>query len=375
MRGGERKSSSAPIYPKHFGSNEIEKGVWLMHWTSLLLALGMTMEIEDAKGKKYPTDCVVGMVGKEMDLRIKFDKLPPQAELKVLQGEKEIAKVKTDSMGKASVPLKVSSTLRMGRKSLNMSYEAGEEEGVFEINTFFLVGEPRETPRNDKLNASLNLIDTIHESIEMPTTKQYVHELSKIVNRYYNPKVHYEPEDAWGVPNTWRSGGASCISNSYYLKRVCEVLGLPGKFDTVAIYANPESPHRVHFDGVDSPKSYKNTRQGQLEWFLVDDRNTRGGRVGGWGGMNHYEGCLVHDIEGVRTYYPGGTPFAYTDPTQVLNVFCCMAWARYDARQNEWQVMEVVSVYKGYGAIRGTYVNNAPAREPLLFRGGLFRRR
>jgi len=350
-----------------------------MLWPSLILALGMSFEVEDAKGKKHPADCVVGLVGKDLDLRIKMDKLPKNSRVVVRNGQKEIAKASADSSGKATVPLKVESTLRMGQKVLNLGYEAtqgsDEETGSMEIEVFFLAGEPRETPQNDKLNVSLGFISSIHESIEMPTPKQYVHELSKMVNRHYNPKVHYEYEDSWGVPNTWRSGGASCISNSYYLKRICDVLGLPGKFETVAIYANPESPYRIHFDGVDSPKSYKMTRSGQWEWFLVDDRNSRGGRVGGWGGMNHYEGCLVHDFEGVKTYYPGGTPFAFTDPRQVLNVFCCLAWARYDSRTNEWQVMEVIAVYKGYGAIRSQTVST---REPMIFRGGglgLFRRR
>lgn len=344
-----------------------------MLWTSLLLALGMSCEIEDSKGKKHPTDCVVGIVGKPLEFKVKLDKLPPKSKLSVRQGDKQLANTFTDGEGKASVPMKVDSTARMGQKNLNLAYEAGEEEGVVEVNVFFLAGEPRETPKNDKLSISLGYIETIHESIEKPTPKQYVHELSKMINRYYNPKVHYELDDAWAVPNSWRSGGASCISNSYYLKRICDVLGLPGKFDTVAIYATPEDPYRVKFDGVDSPKSFKNSRYGELEWFLVDDRNTRGGRTGGYGGMNHYEGCLVHEIDGTKTYYPGGTPFAYTDPQQVLNVFCCLAWARYDYAKNEWQVMEVIKVYRGYGAIRSTFVN----REPIIRGGGLglFRRR
>lgn len=175
--------------------------------------------------------------------------------------------------------------------------------------------------------------------------KDQVHSLSKHVGRHYNPANHFEDDDCWFVPGTWgvRGGGASCISIVRYCRAVLEVLGYPGTIKMDAVYARPDRPTVAALGGIDSPDIYRNG----MKLFLVDNRNTGNGSVGGFGGMNNYEGVLIYSGENNTVYFPGGTQYMYSNLNQVLGVFRALVWARWDSRAQNWQVAQIVHAYQG----------------------------
>ena len=212
-------------------------------------------------------------------------------------------------------------------------------------------------PTPARIEHAYNRFNSAVGSLELQSPwKDQVHSLSKQVGRYYNPVNHFEDDDCWFVPGTWgvRGGGASCISIVRYCRAVLEVLGYPGTIRMDAVYARPESPTMAALGGIDSPDIYKNG----LKLFLVDNRNTANGSVGGYGGMNNYEGVLIYTGEGSTVYYPGGTQYMYTNINQVLGVFRALVWARWDSRAQNWQVAQIVHAYQGgvrsYGRV-GSY--------------------
>ncbi len=340
---------------------------------SLLLVFGFGIEIEVPGGKVHPADCVIGMVGKDLEITVRLKQSGPNQKWIVVDGDKKDQEVTSDSEGNASAKIVIPTPKKIGLKTIILkeyspslgieSFNDNKKESNnknrsdhdINIDIYFISGTPKEEPNSTKLKLAINLVDKAYESNEkILSTVDLVHEISKNVNQHYNPLIHFDQMDAWKVPTTWTRGGASCISNSYFLKHVYDVLGLPGQFSTVAIYASPDNPTRARFDGVDAAKLIKSTNRGELEFYLVDERNTRNGRVGGYGGMNHYEGCLVHDFEGSRTYYPGGTHLALKDPNTVLTIFRCLVWARFDTKRQEWQVVEIIKNYQGGGLFRGS---------------------
>ena len=176
------------------------------------------------------------------------------------------------------------------------------------------------------------------------------HSLNRQVSRYYNPANHYTNETCWNVPRSWgvRGGGASCISISRYCQHVLLVLGFPGKVEVDAFWAKPSNPREAIGGGTDAPDIYSSSRSGSLKLYLVDGRNTAGGGSGGYGGMNNYEGALIYTSErGEVYYYPGGTQHMYRNKNQILSVFKSLAWARYDYRARQWQVVQVIAAYQG----------------------------
>ena len=337
---------------------------------SLFLVLGLGIEIEGPDGKVHAPNCVIGIVGKDLEITVRLTKSAPNQKLTIVGGDKKGQEITTDSDGKANANIVIPSPKRIGLKTIlfqktnsslresdsndNKKDTENKNEDEINIEIYFIAGTPKEVPSSANLKMAISLVDKAYEGNEKQlSTVELVHEISKNVNLNYNPLIHFEQIDAWKVPTTWTRGGASCISNSYFLKHVYDVLGLPGQFTTVAIYATPDNPTKARFDGVDAAKLIKSSRKGELEFYLVDERNTRGGRMGGYGGMNHYEGCLVHDFEGSRTYYPGGTHLALKDPNTVLTIFRCLVWARYDTKRQEWQVAEIIKNYQGGGLFRG----------------------
>ena len=100
---------------------------------------------------------------------------------------------------------------------------------------------------------------------------------------------------------------------------------MEGAISQVEIWASPERPTTAQIGGVDSEDFFKNIGPYQCQLFLADDRNTRLGQVGGWGGMNHYEGCIVYNFNNKTYYFPGGTDRVYEDKNTVLYIFRTMA--------------------------------------------------
>ena len=236
-------------------------------------------------------------------------------------------------------------------------------------------------PTPGRIEHAYNRFNSAVGGLELQSPwKDQVHSLSKQVGRYYNPVNHFEDDDCWFVPGTWgvRGGGASCISIVRYCRAVLEVLGYPGTIRMDAVYAKPESPTMATLGGIDSPDIYKNG----LKLFLVDNRNTANGSVGGYGGMNNYEGVLIYTGENSTVYFPGGTQYMYSNINQVLGVFRALVWARWDTRAQNWQVAQIVHAYQGgvrsYGRI-GSYPSYSRPGEVGVYddmpRYGLFGRR
>lgn len=192
---------------------------------------------------------------------------------------------------------------------------------------------------------------------ENPSAVGIVHALTSYVGQWYNPKQHFERENAWYVPSTWRlkTPGASCISICQYCSLILDQLGMEGKYKIVALYARPDNPDRALEGGVESDSMLRSVGRQQWELFLVDDRNSRLGQILGWGGMNYYEACVSYEWEGKTYYLPGGTDRIYDNKNQVLKIFRTLAWARWDTWRKEWQVMSIVRTYTPPG--RGAPAN------------------
>lgn len=197
----------------------------------------------------------------------------------------------------------------------------------------------------------------LENAAENPSPVAIVHALTSYIGQHYNPKQHFERENAWYVPSTWRlkPAGASCISICNYCSLILDQIGMEGKYDLVALYARPDNPDRALEGGVESDSMIRTVGRQQWELFLVDDRNSRLGQLGGWGGMNYYEACITYEWEGKTYYFPGGTDRVYDNKHQVLKIFRTLAWARWDTWRKEWQVMQIVRTYTPPG--RGAPAN------------------
>lgn len=207
------------------------------------------------------------------------------------------------------------------------------------------------TPR--RMQTSYERLALALESVEEenPSTIAIVHALTRHVGEHYNPKQHFEREDAWYVPTTWRlkPAGASCISICNYCSLILDQIGMEGEYRQIALYSRPDNPDRALEGGRESDSITRDVGRQQWELFLVDDRNTRQGQVGGWGGMNYYEAVIAYDYKGKTYYFPGGTDRVYDNKDQVLKIFRTLAWARWDTWRKEWQVMQVVRTYTSPG--------------------------
>lgn len=228
-------------------------------------------------------------------------------------------------------------------------------------------GTPR---RTDEAPSGVTAMRLAHSYMRLATAFEWappnpspvalVHALTSFCGQWYNPKNHFDRADAWNLPSSWRmrKPGASCISICNYCSLILDQVGMEGEIQQMELYASPDAPHIAKEGGVWSDNYYKDVGRDRWELFLVDDRNTRLGRVGGWGGMNHYEACIAYTWQGKTYYFPGGTNRVYDNKNTVLFIFRTLAWARWDYRAQEWQVMEVVYTYTQPG--RG-----APANCPI----------
>lgn len=223
-----------------------------------------------------------------------------------------------------------------------------------QVECFLTRGTPRRptAPASEvtamRLRASYqHLSDALESAPENPSVIAMVHALTRYCGRFYNPQQHFEREDAWHVPVTWgyRYRGASCISICNFCSLIIDQLGIEGDYRQIEIYAHPSAPTKAVEGGVTSEDFVKDVGWQRWQLFLVDDRNTRFGQVGGYGGMNHYEACIAFTYAGKTYYFPGGTDRVYDDMDTVLRVFRTLVWARWDSWRNEWQVMQVVYTY------------------------------
>jgi len=239
----------------------------------------------------------------------------------------------------------------------------GENTTSVELNatTYLECYLTRGTPRTEKAASEVTAM-RLRESyrrLEYATSHlgadasivAIVHALTSHCGRYYNPQQHFERQDAWYVPNTWRYRypGASCISICNYCSLILDQIGMEGEYKQLEIYARPDNPTKAIEGGVTSEDYVKDVDWQRWQLFLVDDRSTRWGQVGSYGGMNNYEACIAYTWQGKTYYFPGGTDRVYDHLDQVLCVFRTLVWARWDPRRNNWQVMEVVHTYNQPG--------------------------
>ena len=207
------------------------------------------------------------------------------------------------------------------------------------------------TPRRIQTSYE-RLAIALESADDSPSSVAIVHALTRHVGQWYNPKKHFEREDAWYVPSTWKlkPPGASCISICNFCSLILDQLGMEGNYRLIALYAKPNDPDKALEGGVESENYTRDVGKQQWELFLVDDRNSRLGKVGGWGGMNYYEACIAYDFQGKTFYFPGGTDRVYDNKDQVLRIFRTLAWARWDTWRKDWQVMQIVRTYTPPGS-------------------------
>jgi len=174
-----------------------------------------------------------------------------------------------------------------------------------------------------------------------------VYELMQQNGQHYLPTRHYRDAEAWNVPASWakKPPGASCIAIVEFVKLVCDMIGLEGDVRLAAYCARPAEPGRAVRGGLGDPPQFKQVGDARWQLFLIDQRNTRQGQVGGIGGANYYEAVLEFDWRGKRYYYPGGTDRVFGAPDTVLQVFHTLAWTEYDPRLGDWVVREVLRTY------------------------------
>jgi hypothetical protein len=174
-----------------------------------------------------------------------------------------------------------------------------------------------------------------------------VYELMQQNGKHYLPTRHYRGAGAWNLPASWDKNppGASCLAIVEFVKLVCDMIGLEGEARLAAYCARPEEPDRALRGGLGDPPQFKRVGDATQQLFLIDQRNTRQGQVGGVGGANYYEAVLEFDWRGKRYYYPGGTDRVFGDPAKILQVFHTLAWTEYDPQLHDWVVREVLRTY------------------------------
>lgn len=222
-----------------------------------------------------------------------------------------------------------------------------------QIECFLTRGTPRTNKVASEVTAMrlresyLRINNALADLPENPSVVAMVHALTSHCGRFYNPQQHFERQDAWYVPVTWRYRypGASCISICNYCSLILDQIGMEGDYRQLEIYARPDKPTKAIEGGVTSEDFVKEVGWEKWQLFLVDDRSTRWGQVGSYGGMNNYEACIAFTWLGKTYYFPGGTDRVYDNVDQVLSVFRTLAWARWDPKRMNWQVVEVVHTY------------------------------
>ncbi len=190
-----------------------------------------------------------------------------------------------------------------------------------------------------------------------------VHELMMQNGYHYLPTRHYPRDQVWKVPESWhmKPSGANCISIVEFTSLICDMIGIEGSVEVTAYYAKPPHVRRPLKGGLGEPPITKKGPNGATwQLFLIDEGNTNNGQIGGVGGVNYYEAVLVHEWQGQRFYFPGGTYRAYDSPEKVLHVFRTLAWTTYDHNLRSWVVREVEETYVRPGDKRPPDVDLPP---------------
>ncbi len=270
----------------------------------------------------------------------------PRKAIVVVKGKKLLPA----QMRKVEASIDWSATLEVPGESPK-PFDLGTVDGIV---CYLTRGTPRrgnETPTavtQMRLRESYSRLATALENApENPSPVAIVHALTSYCGKWYNPKVHIDRAEAWKVPLTWRYRypGASCITICNFCSLIFDQIGMEGDISQAEIFATPDQPTVAREGGVESEDFIRQIGSYQCQLFLADDRNTRLGQVGGWGGMNHYEGCIVYKYNGKTFWFPGGTDRVYDDRNTVLYIFRTLVWARWDNYRQEWQVVQVVKTY------------------------------
>jgi hypothetical protein len=170
-----------------------------------------------------------------------------------------------------------------------------------------------------------------------------VWEFSK-ANGAYNLALNLQNRiNAWQLPST--PNGADCISIAWFVANVCEVIGIPGTFDSKTfmgyyrIASNPNRP-KVSVEGsLNNPAILPGSKGTPLtaglgaNWILaLADVNCAGsysgnaGDEGCSGGLNAFEAAVIYVYGGNTYYFPGGTDLIYDNVNKVVQIFQTMAW-------------------------------------------------
>lgn len=229
-----------------------------------------------------------------------------------------------------------------------------------------LTEEKRGTVTPKRLSIAVDrYVNAFENAGENPSSLSVVAELVGRMGKHYLPTRHYEEEQAWNVPETWtmQQPGASCFSIITYTINLLNMVGHEGEYDLVTYTATKENPTKAVIGSLGTPAVRQPVIGDYWQLFLVDDRNTRLGQVGGLGGMNFYEAVLRYKHAGRTFYMPGGTSRVYDNPDDILRVFRTMVWAKYDNRRKEWKVVRVVHTYvpPGSGSPYGVDVSEVSA--------------
>ena len=162
------------------------------------------------------------------------------------------------------------------------------------------------------------------------------HEIAEtIMKRWpdYNPRYHRP--NAWSVADIIKGGdrrstGVDCQSIVRYTENVLRMVGCPGEFAFVVVWASVPSPSEpienpAYVPNLSTPPQWYNDHRAydasRSDWLatLVDS-----------GGVhNRYEACLLVSADGASSYYAGGVG-RIGSAYKVLHAFTSMSW-RNDA--------------------------------------------
>ena len=85
---------------------------------SLFLVLGLGIEIEGPDGKVHAPNCVIGIVGKDLEITVRLTKSAPNQKLTIVGGDKKGQEITTDSDGKANANIVIPSPKRIALKTI-----------------------------------------------------------------------------------------------------------------------------------------------------------------------------------------------------------------------------------------------------------------
>ncbi len=209
------------------------------------------------------------------------------------------------------------------------------------------------TPTGGVTEKRLNAAVKLTQRLQTQNLENNPYKIISAFNKIHLPSYNFsgdgiDPDDPYGNPiyidrtykdNIWKlaqrlekvpGDGAECQAIVRFTLAVFKMIGLPGTFHAITVYADPKSSDIAIEGDLNIVDGSPDAGIGPgMYIYPPNDAGYYAGLFDGNGNYNNFEAALKYVYTGFPVkYYPGGAGGAcYISANEVLNIFTRMSWA------------------------------------------------